>query len=47
VNDLATLTSANVPPPSPMSYTTENGIVVNVNETFSACEASAGVSRDP
>ena len=34
VNDLATLTSANAPAPDPTSYTTENGIVVNVNKTI-------------
>jgi hypothetical protein len=33
VNDLATLTSANAPPPDPRHFTSENGIVVRVNET--------------
>lgn len=34
VNDLATLTSANAPAPDPRTFSTENGIVVNVNKTI-------------
>ena len=34
VTDLATLTSANAPTPGPTTFTTENGIVVNVNKTI-------------
>jgi hypothetical protein len=33
VNELATLTSANAPTPDPTTFTTEDGIVVNVNKT--------------
>jgi hypothetical protein len=33
INDLATLTSSNAPAPDPTTFTTENGIVVNVNTT--------------
>lgn len=32
--DLATLTSANAPAPGPSTFTTEHGIVVNVNKTI-------------
>ncbi len=34
VVDLATLTSANAPAPDPTTFTTEDGIVVNVNKTI-------------
>jgi hypothetical protein len=34
INDLATLTSANAPAPDPTTYTTEDGITVNVNKTI-------------
>ena len=35
VTDLATLTNANAPVPDPTSFTTEDGIVVNMNQTVS------------
>ena len=34
INDLAMLTSSNAPPPDPATFTTEDGITVNVNKTI-------------
>ena len=34
LTDLATLTSANAPAPDPTTFSTEDGIVVNVNKTI-------------
>jgi hypothetical protein len=34
INDLAILTSSNTPAPDPATFTSENGIVVNVNKTI-------------
>jgi hypothetical protein len=36
ITDLAKLTSANEPAPDPTTFTTEDGIVVNVNKTIPA-----------